>query len=420
MKFSIFTLSLFFVFFNRVSASEKDKIEIFYNQAWNLLESDPDSAIILAEQMKELSEKHKDSDGLHKAYYVLGTANYLTNEYDKASDSFIRGLTLLEGKNSKKSLRKKLFFLQSLGNIYDQVENHEISMYYYNMALEIAVETHNEESYAEILYNIALTIYKSGEYKDARNLFFKALDYFEKQDNLLYAAKAMNSIGNTYNKEGQLDKALDYYERAITKVKGIPEYKGELALYTSNLGENAKKRGNYELAEILYDEAIQICRFAHLEKEGARIEANMGDLKMILKDTAAANWHYTNTILLCDTSVYNPVLDRCLLNLVNNNIAKNNLKDLKYNSAIMASQYDELSYLLRYLKLQHQRYAVKVTMLEFQEEQNQVYIEKLLRNITVFQVLVVLAALTLIIGVVKYVVFLRRRQQLYDNFKNGL
>ncbi|MEQ2542246.1 tetratricopeptide repeat protein [Lachnospiraceae bacterium CLA-AA-H183] len=136
-------------------------------------------------------------------------------------------------------------------------------------ALSLLEKYANIVTLSEVLSNIQkdylLSLYKNiegiiqkdqGKYEESINTFLEALEYIEKmKDNAADDSKTniLNNIGNSYRNIFQLDKALEYYERALACSHN---YKHQFLRIYGNIGLTHKLLGNYELAIHYFQPAL--------------------------------------------------------------------------------------------------------------------------------------------------------------------
>jgi len=86
------------------------------------------------------------------------------------------------------------------------------------------------------LYNLANALYKNGKYKEAIDIYSKVIS----EDKNLEANK-LHNIGNSYVKQQNLEKAKEFYEKAL-KIKNDKETKENLELVNKELKKQKKKQ----------------------------------------------------------------------------------------------------------------------------------------------------------------------------------
>lgn len=143
-----------------------------YIQAVNLLLSHPDSALVIATEMIEKSDKKSISEAVIPYYNIMGI--YYRNQamYDKSIETF----------------------------------------YAY---LEYALKYNKQQYIAEAYENIGAVNFSTYRYKDALGMLLKSLVIYKKLGDDLKIAWVYNSVGRVYFEIGDVEKARDYYKLAL-------------------------------------------------------------------------------------------------------------------------------------------------------------------------------------------------------------
>lgn len=142
-----------------------------YIEAVNLLLSNPDSALAIAQNILQKSESGGITEELIPYYNIVGI--YYRNQamYDKSIETF----------------------------------------YAY---LEYALKYNKQQYIAEAYENIGQVNFLTYRYKDALGMMLKSLDIYREQNDSLKIAWVYNSLGRIYFEIGDLNKAKTYYGMA--------------------------------------------------------------------------------------------------------------------------------------------------------------------------------------------------------------
>ncbi len=142
-----------------------------------------------------------------------------------------------------------------IGTIYDELEDVESSLQYYNAALAIFSE-YNHEVLISITNNYIGEVYKKdGNYNKAIEFYSKSLDQNTKLKRAVGIAVALNNIGESYFGLKNTKTALEYYRRSLRILKQLDDiYK--LAIAQNNIGEVYQRNGKLDLALKYYKEAL--------------------------------------------------------------------------------------------------------------------------------------------------------------------
>lgn len=176
--------------------------------------SDAKSSKKHTEKYLEYAEKRKDSHNIILAHFYLGNANVVSGDYNKALDKFLIAANYYE---QKKDSNKLGSVLNSLGAVHEKINNDSLSLYYYNLAKNIAKSR-----------------------KDFRRSGIAGIN-----------------IGNIYNDQGDINKAIEYLEEAMEDLKKDESFKPLLNLAQINLASAYYNADKFDKANNLYETALK-------------------------------------------------------------------------------------------------------------------------------------------------------------------
>jgi serine phosphatase RsbU (regulator of sigma subunit)/TPR repeat protein len=273
-------------------------IDYIYDGYFN---SQPDSAIVLADQLLKFSQKTEYKIGMVDVLSLSGYLFFRVGNYPKALDSYQRGLKISEEINDKIGTASILI---RIGFLYHDTEEIITALKYYQRSLNIYEEInylpgigsiYNEYGSiyrAEKDYSKALDYYlKSIAINDSLNDagsnsamflnigdlyleqkdFIKALDYFnkgliiyEKTGDKLGIASGLAGIGDVYSEQGNIKEALEYLQKSLSISEQINDNQGSSSTLLS-LGDIYYNQGNYS-------ESLRIC------KKSLALAKKLGDI----------------------------------------------------------------------------------------------------------------------------------------------
>jgi len=104
-----------------------------------------------------------------------------------------------------------------------------------------------------------MNAYKADRYQDAFEIWLVGLKKAEKINDLAWQGAFNPNIGSLFDRLGQYEKALSYYQQAAGFSKKIGDHIGE-GQTLGNIGVVYKKTGRYDLAITHYNKALRIFR----------------------------------------------------------------------------------------------------------------------------------------------------------------
>ncbi|MDA3944823.1 MAG: sensor histidine kinase [Bacteroidetes bacterium] len=170
--FRKYIIFLLFLFPHFLESQNTDSIEILNRECWEIVYSDPDSALILGLRAKKLAMIRGRTRDVNRANILLGI-------------------------------------------VYDIKARYDSAMFYHHQVLKSSQNIQDTMLIASSLSNIGLTFWHTGMYYNALENLFASLRVFESiQHNTPALASVYNNIGLIYSELGDYGKALDYFEKS--------------------------------------------------------------------------------------------------------------------------------------------------------------------------------------------------------------
>jgi tetratricopeptide (TPR) repeat protein len=212
--------------------SDSSYIKTLNYLAWEYLFITPDTAITLAQQGLQLSEKINWKKGKVFCLNTLGGYNRIKGNYPQALAYYNTGLKIVE-ELSDKPLQAK--FLGNIGIVYDDQSDYPKALAYYFKALKLKEELGDKGGIAVTLGNIGIVYYALSDYPKALEYFLKALKKDEELGDKRGMAADLVNIGMVYDDQSDYPKALEYYFKALKIAEDLGD-KQIIAALLSNIG----------------------------------------------------------------------------------------------------------------------------------------------------------------------------------------
>jgi len=127
---------------------------------------------------------------------------------------------------------------------------------YYQEALKLSREQHNDTFAAKCLNKIGNLNLNAGAYEKAISNLYPALKIFEQYQDKWRAMRCMQLLGMAYNEQGMYDKALDFASQSLEMCRDIGDtYSAGVSL--TNMGSVYYAQSNYEQALEYFGQALQ-------------------------------------------------------------------------------------------------------------------------------------------------------------------
>ena len=112
------------------------------------------------------------------------------------------------------------------------------------------------------LNNLAVSLYRVARYAEAETLFRRALDVFERKPDDARLPTCINNLAGVLEQTGRSEEAVDMRLRALAQRRAADQSQvdPQLAVELNNLGMTYRKLGQFDKAETLAREALELDR----------------------------------------------------------------------------------------------------------------------------------------------------------------
>tara|TARA_R110002051_G_scaffold4683_4_gene25986 strand:- start:22934 stop:24883 length:1950 start_codon:yes stop_codon:yes gene_type:complete len=254
--------------------------------------SQPDSALILTNQLYQFTKETKNEKGLIEALTLKGYIQFRIGNYSKALASYEEGLEIAEKIDDKLGAAD---ILVKMGYIYHDNEDVINALIYYQKSLKIYEEENDLEGKGNI-YNEFGSIYLSkGDYDKALDYYKKSID-INKELNYEEGNSAMYiNIGGLYLTKNDFQQALDYYEKGLV-IEKKKEDKLGIASALSGIGGVYLEQGASTKALDFLQRSFDISESINDIQGGTNTLLSISDIYL-------DNKNYTKAITYCKKSL---------------------------------------------------------------------------------------------------------------------
>jgi tetratricopeptide (TPR) repeat protein len=248
-----------------VSVLERTKNDIDKAQLLNAIAdeykaSNPKLMMQYANQALQLATKIKFNIAQGNAYLNIGNANIIIGNYPEALRNFSNAQIVFEKefeRNSENENEIKNCLARtygSIGIVFSEQSSYAKALQFELKALRLYEQSKNLEKCARLYNNIGIVYKAQGEDFKALNYFFNCLKIQERIGDQTIGITTTN-IGNIYLNQKNFPKALDYYNKAQQLFVKYPNPRGLGELY-NNLGLYYKMTNKKSEALKTFDKAI--------------------------------------------------------------------------------------------------------------------------------------------------------------------
>jgi tetratricopeptide (TPR) repeat protein len=276
------------------------------------LRSDPVKALAYTREALSLATEINDQKGMAASYNNLGIVYRNQGALDKALEYYIISLKIYETLKNKEgiattknnistiySIKKdyaqamkyleesyNLFVelkdqqrivgsMNNLGTLNMEIQLFEKAMKYFSQASQLSEKL--GAKFADPVVNMGNIYFKQGNFQRAVEQYEKALAIERESGNTLGALNILTNLGITFTKAKQPDVAEKYLDEAEAMIEELQAYSYLPSIYKAH-SENLAAKGNFKAAydmQIKYDEARE-------KMYGEESSRNIAQMEMII------------------------------------------------------------------------------------------------------------------------------------------
>ena len=271
-----------------------------------LIRSNPDSAYLLALDLKAESFSKDDQYGIVNSNYILAYIHdEIEAEFGKAIIYYLEAIRYAE-QSTDENIRSTLISLyKNCGVIFRKFNAFELAISYYEKGIDLAKIQGNESQTISSLYNL------SGVYMDME-LFNEAISILEQIQITLDSKNhkyydITNRLAICYMENGQGDQAQELAELVINSsldkgLKTVDSYQ--------IMGRVSTNSGNFKKAEIYLEKALFIIMMQNNELRSGKslfeTHTYLGDMELANGDHQSALKHFANAEIYMTSTDQNP------------------------------------------------------------------------------------------------------------------
>jgi len=201
------------------------------------------------EEILQQAEKHSleliDKKG--RLLFLKGLMVFRLEKTKEAIKYLHKSIDYAE-KHSLYDIKYQAMHRVSVGYVY--LGEHDVFLNLASQALQYFRVKENKSMVIDIIHNFATVYATIGDYKKAR-------EYWEQKMEIEgETPRNIGSIGDTYWREGELEKGLELMETSLEKIRATTENADEDPIFLFNIANLNSRKGNHNLALEKYQKTI--------------------------------------------------------------------------------------------------------------------------------------------------------------------
>lgn len=275
------------------TSNQEEQVDLMLKITWNLIWSDTEEAERMAERTIELAQNIAYGKGL------VTSKNYQAILYNVTKQSFraIKGFESAYQIAIQFELNDEVL-LGSLqlnqGIAYSSLYNEEKALEHYNRALTHFQKANNLEGQAKILNSIGNLYYDLEEHAEGLSYYKKGLKKIKETDDLLATARIQANIGNSFMKlNAPLDSSKIYLKAALIISQQLGNKYDEVGRFI-DLGNASIGAEDYQSALGWLNQALKLEEKHPFEQERLELYDALAETHLALGNTKKAT-DYANS-----------------------------------------------------------------------------------------------------------------------------
>ncbi len=297
-----------------------------------------DTALILANESKKLSEKINFKLGIANSYNNIANVYYFQENYTEALRNYSSALTIYHEIGSKKGIANTN---NNVANIQANLGNYNEALKAYFSALKIFEERGDKKLIAAMYDNISMIFEYQKNYKEAINYCNKAVTLQKAINDKSGIESSYFNIGRIYSEEKNYAKALEYDSLALILSIELGD-KVSIGNVYNNMGNIYSYTGNNDKALQAYLKAKNIYESVDYQRGLMYLYNNLGTIYTKQKKVQDASLWLRKSLTMAQESADKFQLQLSYLSLAKLDSVTGNYKSAFNNYKLYTNYKDSL------------------------------------------------------------------------------
>ncbi|XOV94605.1 MAG: tetratricopeptide repeat protein [Bacteroidota bacterium] len=251
-------LFLIFSLFTLGGVEDIQLVEDIHQSCYQLLDTDPDSALVLAEQSLQLALDTDYTWGAANSYYIKGYIFHkLQNKSVAALLMYMRAGNLLEQHNDPKSANTLADVYINAGSILRIHGKMDEAILLYDKALDKLEKYEGKERELLILFNKAYALHDKENYDETVTVLTQCISLAKTTNNTTQLNNSWNLFGDTMLKIGKVNEAIKCFQRVIENDQSNDDSRANSA---NNLADYYLSKTDLDSSKYYYQLAIEFSK----------------------------------------------------------------------------------------------------------------------------------------------------------------
>lgn len=257
------------------------------------------------QQSEKVFQSMNDKVGVANILSNIGVMYFDQGDNTKALELYLKGLKIAE--EISDTLRITTLCINIGAVYYDKPATHDKASEYYLRALPLSERLGDNDAIGTVSVNLGEICLEKNKDDSALYYFEKSLKAYEGSPNIPYS---LNAIGKVYAKKGEYEKAISYQKQAYETAKKL-ESKNDITIALIGLAQSHEKRGDSQQALEAYLTAEGTAKEIGAALRLKEIYEGLSSIYAELSDFSKA-FKYQNLLIGIKDTIYNIDVDKKL------------------------------------------------------------------------------------------------------------
>ncbi len=245
---------------NQIGVHPSMQVTSLLTLANQQLPKQPEQTIQIAQSVLTLARQNGDFHSESEALKLIARANIQLGNQQKAIDSYLSLLKIIEDLGSGEGSEELAKLLQALGESYASLGDYRRATSYHQRALGNWQKLNRKDKMTDTAIDYCVSLWKLASYEKALQSCFEALKLAQEQNNPAQIANALHNIGVINDFTKNYSEAIKYHREALA-IREILGDKRSIADSLNNIGIMYYFTQEYDNALEYYNKAL------HLQQE---------------------------------------------------------------------------------------------------------------------------------------------------------
>ncbi|MEQ8580113.1 MAG: tetratricopeptide repeat protein [Balneola sp.] len=259
--------------------SRTKQVDLIHEQVYEIMESYPDSALVLCDKAIKIGEQLGYDWGIANSYYIKGYIHEeVLNKGVTGLLHYLKAAHILENDNDPKAVKTYSSLMLNAGSILRIHGKYELAIEQYLKAIDKCSEYDLGNQELKLNYNLAYAYMDNGDLLNAKEVMKKTASLAMIAGNNKLYHDGYNMLGIIHMQMGDLERAKEYFEFIVQLSDASSKIKADAL---NNLGEMAYHAADYGLALQYYSKAKEISK--DVDHSRLKFSTNLGLTKAYYK-----------------------------------------------------------------------------------------------------------------------------------------